>query len=192
VLATLDQLADVLAPSPIAAPAIAAYLGTDFTGWRALSRAPEDDRLDPWARARLPELAALEATWPAHAAGETLLHADVRADNLLLTRGGVVAVDWPHACRGAAFADLAFFAPSVAMQGGPEPGDLLARSLTGRAVSREALTAVVCALAGTSRSARCGPRRLACRRCAASRPRRARSPAAGWLPCCGPFAYYEM
>jgi Ser/Thr protein kinase RdoA (MazF antagonist) len=88
-----------------------------------------------------------------------LLHADIRADNLLLTRDGVMVVDWPHACRGAAFVDLVFFAPSVAMQGGPEPAALLGRSRAGRAASREALAAVVCALAGyfTERSLRPAP-----------------------------------
>jgi hypothetical protein len=60
----------------------------------------------------------------------------------------VVVVDWPHACRGAAFVDLVLFAPSVAMQGGPEPAELLARSGAGREVNREALAPVVCALAG--------------------------------------------
>ncbi len=159
VLAALDQLAGALTPAPVVVPAISDYLGTDFTGWRALSRGPGDDRIDPWSRARLPTLAALEATWTAHAAGETLLHADIRADNVLITRDGVMVVDWPHACRGAAFADLVLFAPSVAMQGGPEPAALLARSRAGRAVSRDALAAVVCALAGyfTERSLRPPP-----------------------------------
>ena len=159
VLTAVDQLAGTLTPAPVTAPAIADYLGTDFTGWRILSQAPADDRLDPWSRARLPELAGLEATWAVHAAGETLLHGDVRADNLLLTRDGVTLVDWPHACRGAAFFDLAGFAPSVTMQGGPEPATLLARSRIGRAVSRDALAAVVCALAGyfTERALRPAP-----------------------------------
>jgi len=159
VLAALDQVADVLTPAPVAVPTLSEYLETDFTGWRTLSQIPDDDRLDPWSRARLPELAALEATWTAHAAGETLLHADIRADNLLIANGGVMIVDWPHACRGAAFTDLVAFAPSVAMQGGPEPAALLARSRAGRAVSRDALAAFVCALAGyfTERSLRPAP-----------------------------------
>jgi aminoglycoside phosphotransferase (APT) family kinase protein len=148
VLAALDELATALTPAPVAAPAIAQYLESDFHGWRTLARAPADNRIDPWSRARLPELAALEATWAAHAAGDTLLHGDIRADNLLLTPDGVAVVDWPHACRGAAFADLVLFAPSVAMQGGPEPAALLARSRAGQGASREAVTAVVCALAG--------------------------------------------
>ncbi|MGH3254965.1 MAG: aminoglycoside phosphotransferase family protein [Streptosporangiaceae bacterium] len=157
VLTALDRLAEALTPAPATgtstAPAVTEYLGGDFSGWRTLARAPLDDRLDPWSRVRLAELAALEATWAAHAAGDTLLHADIRADNLLLTDDGdagnrVVVVDWPHACRGAAFVDLVAFAPSVAMQGGPEPAELLARSRAGQNVSRDSLAAVVCALAG--------------------------------------------
>jgi aminoglycoside phosphotransferase (APT) family kinase protein len=159
VLAELDRLAAALTPSPVTVPAIAEYLARNFTGWRILSGTSGDDRIDPWSRARLPELASLEATWAAHAAGGTLLHTDIRADNLLLTGDGVVVVDWPHACRGAAFADLVFFAPSVAMQGGPEPAALLARSRAGRAASRDAVAAVVCALAGffTEQSLRPAP-----------------------------------
>ena len=160
VLTAVDRLAGALTPAPpTAVPAVAEYLGEDFTGWRTLSGTPGDDRIDPWSRARLPELAGLEATWATHAAGQTLLHADIRADNLLLTSDGVKVVDWPHACHGAAFADLVFFAPSVAMQGGPEPAALLARSRTGRDASGDALAAVVCALSGyfTERSLRPPP-----------------------------------
>jgi aminoglycoside phosphotransferase (APT) family kinase protein len=159
VLGTLDSLADMLTPAPVSAPAIGDYLGADFTGWRALAQSPGDERLDPWSRARLSELAALEATWAVHAGGTTLLHADIRADNLLLTGGGVIVVDWPHACRGAAFVDVVLWAPSVAMQGGPQPADLLTRSRAGRSASRASVTATVCALAGyfTERSLRPPP-----------------------------------
>jgi aminoglycoside phosphotransferase (APT) family kinase protein len=159
VLDAIGQLADVLTPAPVAAPPIGQYLGADFTGWRTLARAPGDGRLDPWSRARLADLAAVEATWTAQAAGTTLLHADLRADNLLMTGDGVVVVDWPHACRGAAFVDVVLLAPSVAMQGGPEPGSLLARSRAGRSASPAAVTATVCALAGyfTERSLRPSP-----------------------------------
>ena len=158
VLGALDRLADVLTPAPITAPAIGQYLGADFTGWRTLAQAPGDERLDPWSRARLADLAAVEATWAAHAGGTTLLHADIRADNVLLAGGGVV-VDWPHACRGAAFVDVVLLAPGVAMQGGPPPADLLTRSRAGRSATRADLTATVCALAGyfTERSLRPPP-----------------------------------
>ncbi len=159
VLAELDRMATVLTPAPVAPSAIAEDLAADFTGWRTLARTPGDDRIDPWSRARLRELAALEATWPVHASGSTLLHCDIRADNLLLTGDGVVVVDWPHACRGAAFVDLVCFAPSVAMQGGPDPTALLARSRVGREAGPDAVAAVACALAGyfTERSLRPPP-----------------------------------
>jgi aminoglycoside phosphotransferase (APT) family kinase protein len=159
VLDALGRLADALTPAPIAVPGIGQYLGADFTGWRTLAQAPGDDRLDPWSRARLADLAAVEATWAAHAAGTTLLHADLRADNLLVTGDGVVVVDWPHACRGAAFVDVVLLAPSVAMQGGPQPADLLTRSRAGRSASPADVTATVCALAGyfTERSLRPPP-----------------------------------
>ncbi len=159
VLGALDELADVLTPTPISAPTIAEYLGAEFTGWRTLAGNPHDERLDSWSRAHLAQMAALEATWEEHASGETLLHADVRADNLLMTPGGVVVVDWPHACVGAAFVDIVAMAPSVAMQGGPEPATFIARSRAGRAADQQAVAATVCALSGyfTERSLRPPP-----------------------------------
>jgi hypothetical protein len=46
---------------------------------------------------------------------------------VLLAADRVVVLDWPHASIGAAWADLVFFAPSVAMQGGPAPAELARR-----------------------------------------------------------------
>jgi Ser/Thr protein kinase RdoA (MazF antagonist) len=60
-------------------------LSAEFTGWRTLATSAEGDRLDPWSRAHLHELAAFEATWADHTAGGTLLHADIRAGNILIT-----------------------------------------------------------------------------------------------------------
>lgn len=148
VLAVVDALADALTPAPLAAPGIEVLLGEEFMGWRKLAQTPDDDRLDRWSRDHLDELAELEATWTAAAAGDTLVHADLRADNVLLTRDRVVVIDWPHACRGAAFIDVVFLAPSVAMQGGPQPADLVAMTRIGRRIDRQAVTATVCALAG--------------------------------------------
>jgi Phosphotransferase enzyme family len=148
VLVSLDRLCEALTPAPVAVPSISHYLGSDFSSWRILAGRGGDDRLDSWSRAHLGELAELEAAWVSHAEGSTLLHGDVRADNLLLADGRVMVVDWPHACRGAAFVDLVLLAPSVAMQSGPGPAELLARSSTGRDAAPEAVRAVVCALAG--------------------------------------------
>lgn len=148
VLAALDRLAEALTPAPIPVRPITEKYAAAFTGWRKLARSPASDRLDRWSRAHLGALAALEPAWAAHAAGDTLLHSDIRADNLLLTAGGVAVVDWPHACRGAAFAELVLFAPSVAMQGGPELAELLGMSRAGQRAGRPGVGAILCAVAG--------------------------------------------
>jgi aminoglycoside phosphotransferase (APT) family kinase protein len=151
VISAVDRLA---VPAPAAVRAIADGLADTFSGWRTLAASPPDSRLDPWSRTHLTELAALEETWPAHAAGDVLLHCDIRADNLLMTSDGIMVVDWPHACRGAAFVEMVLFAPSVAMQGGPEPAELLRRSRVAAGADPAAVRVLVCALAGffTARS----------------------------------------
>src|SRR5580693_3816625 len=146
VAAALDRLAVALTPAPIAVPAVGEKYARAFTGWLRLAQARPPDGLDPWTLARLDDLAALEATWEAHAVGDTLLHTDVRAYNILLTGDDVVFVDWPNACRGAAFVNLVFFAPSVAMQGGPELTDLLALSMAGRSADPRQVAAMLFAL----------------------------------------------
>jgi aminoglycoside phosphotransferase (APT) family kinase protein len=158
VLAAADELAEVLTPAPIAAPDLAEKFDEDFSGWRTLA-AEVPAGLDSWSRAHLDQLAELEGTWPQRLAGRTLLHADIRADNLLLAGGRVMFIDWPYACIGAPFVDLVFFAPSVAMQGGPEPAELLVMTRTGRAAGRADLAAAACAMAGyfTERSLQPAP-----------------------------------
>jgi aminoglycoside phosphotransferase (APT) family kinase protein len=126
VLAMLTDMARVLTPAPAGMPRITHRLGEAFVGWRRLTAthaAGTDDlaSLDPWAVRHLHRLADLEAGWPQATEGPTLLHCDLRADNLLLTPTRVVAVDWPWACVGAAWVDLLLLVPSVTMQGGPDP-----------------------------------------------------------------------
>ncbi len=149
----LGALADMLTPSPLHPGAVATAserLAHDLCGWRLLrDEGPERaSGLDDWSRRHLEALVALEAQAVAAAAGDTLLHFDVRADNLLLTPERVWFLDWPHACTGAAWVDAVFFAPSVHMQGGPPPEDVIARHPAARAAEPDAVTAVVAAVAG--------------------------------------------
>ena len=60
-------------------------------------------------------------------AGEDLLHRDLRSDNLCFRAGGAspALVDWNMAARGPAIYDVAFFAPSCRLEGGPAPEDLV-------------------------------------------------------------------
>lgn len=148
VLAALTDLAEALTPAPVPAPTAAEYLAELFGGWSQLAQQGGAEGLDLWAAARLDELARLEAGWAEASAGETLLHADVRSDNVLLTEERVVFVDWPHACLGAAWLDLAGFLPSLAMQGGPRPWEVFEAHPLGRDAPRERVLSLIAAFAG--------------------------------------------
>jgi aminoglycoside phosphotransferase (APT) family kinase protein len=153
VLDALERLAATLTPSPVAAPSAEETLGGQFRGWRLLAAARdagEDDLtgLDPWAARHLDALAGLEEGWTEAIRGESLVHGDIRADNLLLTGGEVMVVDWPWAFIGASWFDLLQLLPSVRMQGGPPAEEVFAAHPVGRAADPEAVTAVLAALTG--------------------------------------------
>ncbi|HSS60419.1 MAG TPA: hypothetical protein VLK30_03060 [Candidatus Limnocylindrales bacterium] len=147
VVATLNRMAADLTPSPIQVDESAAQaFATNINGWRvALQR--NERGLEPWVLENLPLLAELESRAPEAARGDTLLNFDVRADNLLIAGDRVYVLDWPWARTGSWWIDLVAMAPSVAMQGGPAPEELL-RRIDLRGVSPESIDAVVCTLAG--------------------------------------------
>jgi aminoglycoside phosphotransferase (APT) family kinase protein len=98
VLDALAQLSDALTPAPIPAMSIVDDLAENFRSWHTIAADPAlTSRLAPWATTNLGRLVELESGWAAAAHGETLCHADLRADNLLLTADGVMVVDWPYA-----------------------------------------------------------------------------------------------
>ncbi|OKJ71652.1 aminoglycoside phosphotransferase family protein [Streptomyces sp. CB02460] len=148
VLAAVGDLARTLTPAPAEVPAVAELKGRMFTGWRTLHAAGGDARLHPWAADRLTVLAELESRWAEAAAGDTLAHGDLRADNILLTRDRTVFVDWPHAVRAAPWFDLLVMLPCVAAQGGPDPDALFTAHPLGRDADPDAVTAVLAAVAG--------------------------------------------
>jgi Ser/Thr protein kinase RdoA (MazF antagonist) len=122
-------------------------MARSICSWKLLQQ-QRPDGLDDWSLRHLDKLVALDETASHAGAGETLLHFDIRADNLLLTPERVWFVDWPHACVGAAWVDLVGFAPSVTMQGGPTPELLLRRHPGYRDTDPDAITSVVAAIAG--------------------------------------------
>lgn len=147
VVNALKQMAVDLTPSPVKTEATAsAAFERDINGWRkALERG--EVRLDRWCLNHLERLAELESLAPASAAGETLLHFDTRADNLLIAGDRVFVIDWPHARVGAAWVDWVAMGLSVAMQGGPHPQSLLDRFHI-KGASPSEIDAVLCSLAG--------------------------------------------
>ncbi|MEV0389679.1 aminoglycoside phosphotransferase family protein [Nonomuraea sp. NPDC050643] len=123
VLTAVKGMSAALTPAPIDASPIGKVFGSSFNGWRMLLD-EETDGLDPWALRHLGELAELESGWAEAAAGDTLVHADLRADNILLNGERVYVVDWPWACLGAPWVDQVMMLPSIGMQGGPPPHEL--------------------------------------------------------------------
>lgn len=85
-------------------------------GWGQLATDGADG-LDPWAQARLQELAGIESAWLESAPGNTLLHGDLRADNILITGDGAVIVDWSHASTGNPALDLLDLVPQLILAG---------------------------------------------------------------------------
>jgi aminoglycoside phosphotransferase (APT) family kinase protein len=149
VLAAVTELADALTPSPLPAEPAGELLGPMLMRWRDLSRHPDDlARLDPAWRRRLDELVELEGRWPDAAGGESLVHLDLRADNIVLTSERVYFVDWPWAAVGASWLDLVALLPSVAMQGGPVPEDAWRGHPLSNGVDDDSVDAFLAALTG--------------------------------------------
>jgi len=150
VLAHLGVVHRLLTPCPVPdLEPTATYFETVFSGWRTMAGAPVvPDHLDEWSRRHLDRLAGLEQRWVEAVEGDGLVHGDIRSDNVLVNGSSVAFVDWPHASRGAAFFDLVAWAPSVALEGGPDPESLLGRCASARAVEAERLDPVVAAVTG--------------------------------------------
>jgi aminoglycoside phosphotransferase (APT) family kinase protein len=148
-LAVAARLVEVLTPSPIQVPTMAAHFRAEFTGWRLLATDPDlPERLDPWTRRHLARLAEVEAYWPEAATGTSLLHGDLRADNVVLTRTGAMVVDWPSVCGGAGWVDLLLAVPSLVMHGAGDPQRLWRDYPPARRADPDAVTAVLVAVAG--------------------------------------------
>jgi hypothetical protein len=124
----LDMLDAVHASAaPEALPELASIEGM-HDGWRQVAADPE-----PFLRLRLcgsawlgRALGALvEAEEGATLAGDALLHQDVRSDNMCFLDDRAVLVDWNWACRGNALFDAGFWLPSLHVEGGPPPQELM-------------------------------------------------------------------
>ena len=149
VFGALGDLTAALTPSPWpGAPAVDenAALGGD---WARLREDPPDD-LDPWARERLDRLAALAPRAQAAVRGDSLVHWDIRADNVLLTDdGGVVFVDWAWAARGAGWLDTTLACLDVVVSGSEvDVDELLLRHPRTRDTDPDDITAVIAAITG--------------------------------------------
>lgn len=129
-MTTLAALADDLTPSPLAGlDSARTALSSLFDGWRHLRDRP-DPSLDPWVAARLDELVDRSAEALDQLTGSTVVHLDLRADNLLVRGDGTMAVvDWPWAVDGPDWLDRFLLLINVDLYGGHDPDALVARHL---------------------------------------------------------------
>jgi hypothetical protein len=72
-----------------------------------------------WLGAALPILLAIDGAQVV--AGESLLHLDLRSDNICILDGRVILVDWNLVCLGNPDFDLGCWLPSLETEGGPPP-----------------------------------------------------------------------
>jgi SAM-dependent methyltransferase len=99
-----------------------------FAGWLNVERDPAPFLAlglcsEGWLTEALPSL--LMAQDLALLSGSELVHGDLRSDNLCFLPERVVLVDWNGARRGNAAFDLAALAPSLRLEGGPLPDELV-------------------------------------------------------------------
>jgi hypothetical protein len=76
-----------------------------------------------WLDAALPHLVAAAAAAPL--VGDTLVHLDVRGDNVCFRGGETIILDWPEAAISNPDLDLVFWLPSLHSDGGPAPESIL-------------------------------------------------------------------
>ena len=119
VLAALRELA--AAPVEGDLPRLA---DEEWPGWAHVARDPgaflsAGVASSAWLERSLPVL--LEASECAPLSGDALVHCDVRSDNLCIRDGRAVLLDWNHARIGNPGFDVAFWLPSLELEGGPPP-----------------------------------------------------------------------
>ena len=125
VLASLEELHET--PPPAGLPSLEARRG-DVVGWDLVHADPEPLVATSlcsrgWLDEALPTLR--RAGDSAELGGGDILHFDVRSDNLCFVDGRTVLVDWNLACTGNGRFDVAFWLPSLRLEGGPQPWEVL-------------------------------------------------------------------
>lgn len=127
--AVLETLARVRkAPPPSGLPLLES-MRSMLTSWHLVALQPEQFLSlglcsASWLESALPTLIEYESK--AVLGGSELLHLDVRSDNLCFLNGRVVLVDWNWASVGNAMLDATFWLPSLRLEGGPLPGEIMA------------------------------------------------------------------
>lgn len=127
ILAILDQVAATKMPQDF--PSLDAF-GSKMNGWRTLATNSElaagfinlGLASEEWLKQALPKLVNAESN--ASYKGGSLVHMDMRSDNICFRDKKPVLIDWNWAARGNAKVDLISLLPSMHSEGGPAPWDI--------------------------------------------------------------------
>lgn len=113
VVRLFGELSLVLTPSPVLdLPTVVERMRGRCVTWTQLESTGSYGEvslvdLTDWEIAHLSRLAHLERSWEDLVQGETLLHFDLRHDNLKVdARGRICVLDWGRACIGPAWVDI--------------------------------------------------------------------------------------
>lgn len=150
-LDTYRSLAALLDPSPLELEPFESSWGLRFDEWAGIDPvgAQAVGNAFPWAGSNLETIQRVAADWRKAVQGNALVHGDLRADNMILTRRGVLVLDWPESCIGAPWLDLVLALPSMAMfEHGPAPEPIVRTHPLTRSVEPAHLDAVIAGLAG--------------------------------------------
>jgi hypothetical protein len=107
---------------------IPAITNEEYAAWLAIAENPESFlQLNfctrKWFNHAITPLIEAEKNYDR--TGESLVHGDVRSDNVCFAGSQMILVDWSHATRGNALYDIANLLPTLHLEGGPEPFDLM-------------------------------------------------------------------
>jgi len=67
----------------------------------------------------------IEAERNADVTGDTFIHGDIRSDNICILGAQVKLVDWSQAARGSSLYNLAQILPTLHLEGGPAPYEIM-------------------------------------------------------------------
>lgn len=104
----VDRLGAALSPTPWPRSEDASAATIEFlTGWPAIADARDTAPWagDPWVAERIGPLQTLTHEVRQQIPGDSLIHLDLRADNIMIDSESVWLVDWAHACNAARWVD---------------------------------------------------------------------------------------
>jgi len=126
VLGALDELH--ASPPPPNTTSVRESHGQLFDRWQAVAADPEPFlstglRSRAWLDDRLATL--VEAARSAPVDGDAVLHLDVRSDNICTVGRRAILVDWNWTALGNPDVDVVAWLPSLALEGGPKPWEVV-------------------------------------------------------------------